>query len=805
MTRTLLGLWLAFVALPLSAQETTSPDDAQTPEDTQLAGLFTPQAAVGAFGGFGIVLPDSWLGEEYGNQFLGGLHTGAYGSWFVPGLNGLQLGGVFSLGLWLLAEAGDASSMALTLGPRVAWRLQFLPWLDVEPAIAGGVMLGIVNAPRLAGIYDAAYFTSWVDAAVTVGFTFGYNHRLALGVRFTTLFVGNPVQMHVTPELSYTFTFGRRPTPPLTIELPDLPPVYPAQYPQYNELNRLKATVINPSDLDYDNVRVVAISPELDASVTGEPLALLSKGSSQDIELRVPLADSLLQRTERSVLNLELQVEYEVRGETFSKAVSAEVTVLPRNSLTWDDTRHLGSFLTYTNEGVMQFARNAVAAAKQPNRPVSNLTKILAVIHAMQSHGLVYNVDPNTPFDQVAGTSVIDTVQYPFELLTTKAGDCDDLVALAMSMLEALSVDTAALTVPGHIMFMADSGFSVDEAYYLGDWQDKAIAQDGKLWIPIEITLLEGQFHEMWLDAAEQVRQAREDQSLEIMPTRQKVTAFPPLSPEGADAPTLNVDEFDENYLSRRATLLTTMAEQAEAQLQRESDGSVTSRIRAVRVNLFYEQFDAARAEMAPILADDPNNLTALSLSAAIESLAGDPVAARLWAIRAITAAQQLDNATGRQVTAAMYDEIDQSEQPDLLPLQPTGPRLAVLPIDGDSVLNPALAWAVDGAVDQAAAEMGLEGWDILKGTSVEVLQATQPDRWLDDQQVTLLLSTQVTADQVIFTMSQRGETGDTALANFSSSLTPQVLSGDREAIASLARTALAVLATLVREQNLDL
>ena len=62
---------------------------------------------------------------------------------------------------------------------------------------------------------------------------------------------------------------------------------------------------------------------------------------------------------------------------------------------------------------------------------------------ALGTHGLVYNIDLETPFLDIADDkSAFDTVKYPGDMLRDKIGDCDDLTALYGSLLANLGIET---------------------------------------------------------------------------------------------------------------------------------------------------------------------------------------------------------------------------------------------------------------------------------------------------------------------------------------------------------------------------
>jgi transglutaminase-like putative cysteine protease len=76
--------------------------------------------------------------------------------------------------------------------------------------------------------------------------------------------------------------------------------------------------------------------------------------------------------------------------------------------------------------------------------------------------------------------------------MSYKAGDCDDLTLLYCALLEGLGVESAFIAIPGHIY----AAFALDTAYLeavrLLIPSDLVIPLDGKAWVPVQITELDG-------------------------------------------------------------------------------------------------------------------------------------------------------------------------------------------------------------------------------------------------------------------------------------------------------------------------
>lgn len=94
-------------------------------------------------------------------------------------------------------------------------------------------------------------------------------------------------------------------------------------------------------------------------------------------------------------------------------------------------------------------------------------------------------------FYQSAGDlMVVDSISLPRNTLRNITGDCDDLTVLYCSMLEAVGIDTAFITVPGHIYAAFNTKVPVRD--YVRVYPDRRmiISVDGEIWLSVEITLI---------------------------------------------------------------------------------------------------------------------------------------------------------------------------------------------------------------------------------------------------------------------------------------------------------------------------
>jgi hypothetical protein len=110
-----------------------------------------------------------------------------------------------------------------------------------------------------------------------------------------------------------------------------------------------------------------------------------------------------------------------------------------------------------------------------------------------------YVIDPASSFvDLSEDASALDSLNYPYQTLYYRGGDCDDLSILYCSLLEVLGIDTAFITIPGHIYCAFDTGIPAAEETGESWRPEGLIEQGGKLWMPVEITVPGEGFYEAW-------------------------------------------------------------------------------------------------------------------------------------------------------------------------------------------------------------------------------------------------------------------------------------------------------------------
>jgi len=255
------------------------------------------------------------------------------------------------------------------------------------------------------------------------------------------------------------------------------------------------------------------------------------------VDLHALFSARLADWSRNRILPATVQVSYNDGKRTRSAKKQGRVTVYKRNALHWDSIGAATAFVSSDDEVVAAFASGVLQphseAIGQGGRASRSLMRAMLLFEAIGEYGVRYLADPNTPFEELAGSAfIVDSVQYPAELLTRRSGDCDDCTVLYCSLLENVSIPTAVVEAPGHILMVFDTGIRAYEVQKLGLPPDMYIERHGSVWIPVETTLFGKSFHEAWRVGMEKVLAMEAAGALTVVDTRQAWERYPPSPPD---------------------------------------------------------------------------------------------------------------------------------------------------------------------------------------------------------------------------------------------------------------------------------
>ena len=317
-------------------------------------------------------------------------------------------------------------------------------------------------------------------------------------------------------------------------------PIFPVFYSYYDRNPIGTATLTNPGGAAFhDLVLSFYIAQYMDNPKFAAPVPRLEPGDSITIPVHGLFTSRIMEVTEGARLSALVRLEY-LAGETErSLELVQSVQVLNRNALTWDDDRKLAAFVTARDPVVMGFARN-VSGVTQEAMPsgVNDALAVAAGLHeALDEYGVRYVPDPVTAYAEYSQQqNAIDHVLFPRQTLEYRGGDCDDLTALYCALLESVGVETAFITIPGHIYAAVSLGPEEAARRAFANPEELVFA-DGRAWLPVEVTLRAQGFLPAWREGAKEWRVHAATGTARLHPVHAAWEFYPPVGLPGSGTP----------------------------------------------------------------------------------------------------------------------------------------------------------------------------------------------------------------------------------------------------------------------------
>ncbi|GHV93725.1 hypothetical protein AGMMS50293_00450 [Spirochaetia bacterium] len=281
--------------------------------------------------------------------------------------------------------------------------------------------------------------------------------------------------------------------------------VFPVSFAWYerNSFATVRITNNEPNAITQVNVSFLLERYMNEGTVFAE-LPRLEPGQTVELPVTALFNESMLDLTANVLTNARISLDYRSLGAKKQNAFTLEMPVFHRNAMNWDDDRRAASFVSPRDPAAMYFARYVESAVRDLLRDgvPRNVQYAAALFETINLYGINYLIDPASLFVEKSGNvAIVDRLNYPYETLYYRGGDCSDLAILFCSLLEVLGIEGAFITIPGHLYAAFDIGDS-----QWGAGNDNIIAHNGKRWMPVEITLTGDNFNRAWQVGAREWR-----------------------------------------------------------------------------------------------------------------------------------------------------------------------------------------------------------------------------------------------------------------------------------------------------------
>jgi tetratricopeptide (TPR) repeat protein len=326
-----------------------------------------------------------------------------------------------------------------------------------------------------------------------------------------------------------------------SVDIPslELRPAFPVFYKHYDDhpvgTLQVKSNLKVPAT---DLKAQVYIKEYMDAPKAVDVPGVLQPGESRNVDLYALFTEKVLSVTEGTKVATEISLSYKVEGQTYENRRVETLTLWGRNAMTWDDNRKAAAYVTSKDPGVLNFARSVTSYVRgKENRSIcDNLQAAVALHEAVDLYGMNYSPNPKTPYAEASKQKdVVDFLQFPRETFQYKAGDCSDLSILYASMFQAVGIDAAFITVPGHIYVAFDTNLPADQAPKELIPTGQFIAFKGHAWIPFEVTSVHDGFVKAWELGVKEWRESSLSGQAGFYPITEAWAAYQPVGLPGAE------------------------------------------------------------------------------------------------------------------------------------------------------------------------------------------------------------------------------------------------------------------------------
>jgi tetratricopeptide (TPR) repeat protein len=330
-----------------------------------------------------------------------------------------------------------------------------------------------------------------------------------------SLFQFDYAYQHVPPvddthRLSMSMAFDFNPSL-VKIQEPEISSIFPALYQYYNQTPIGKVTLRNKRKKEPPLEVTVGLKTPYSKKAI-ETGVNLEPGAKKEIQVTASFSDKLFEVTSTTPKTAEIKVSYQSGKRTKYTTKTVKMYIYDRNSIRWSDgIDRAAVFVTSRDAVVKEFVNKTLQETKKHSIKTlvnRNFTVAMILFDALAAYGISYKADPENSYERMsAEPGIIDTIQYPRELLYSKQGDCDDCTMLYMACLANNDIPTAFVDAPKHIYCMFDLSIKPEDAEKMLLNKDLYIVRGGSVWIPIETTKLgKGSFLDACLEGVREYR-----------------------------------------------------------------------------------------------------------------------------------------------------------------------------------------------------------------------------------------------------------------------------------------------------------
>lgn len=316
--------------------------------------------------------------------------------------------------------------------------------------------------------------------------------------------------------------------------------VFPLMYSIYQNAPFGTIIIENNETAEIRNVVVKFRSENYTASEKEcGRIKVLKKRKKEEIPLCADFNENILQFSESGKLSGEVVIEYELLGKKRVAVSQVTVPVYNRNQIRWMDSAAISSYISSNSQEVLEFSKYLVGIARSHLRSGLNRNMQFAMYlnEGIRLNGIKCQTNSDTPYSTFhLDSELLDYIQYPYQTLSYKSGDRDDIGILYMAMLSSVGINTAFIPLENDFIVAFDLGVDASRAGTLFDGYDRILVVDDSIWIPVSISSMNEGFVNSWYKAIVELQELTEnEEDFEFILLSDAWQTYPPAGFSGKE------------------------------------------------------------------------------------------------------------------------------------------------------------------------------------------------------------------------------------------------------------------------------
>lgn len=408
----------------------------------------------------------------------------------------------------------------------------FYPFSRIEMGvgIAGGAYGGFST--------NKSHYAPWYRAYADLGFRI--NTKISLGLDFSwfncqyNTYWGNPGAAGFTAGVGLNIKFDTKKVSGNVEASADYEEsVFPLLYTIYKNNPLGTITINNNETAEIRNVVVKFRSEGYTASeLECGRIKLIHKHRSEGLSLSADFNDKILRFSESGQISGEVIVEYEILGDKRIATIPVTVPVYNRNTVRWFDPAMISSFVSTNSQEVLELSKYIVGVARNHVRSGlnRNLQFSMYLFEGISNCGIAYENTSDTPYDSVhLDPQILDYVQYPYQTISYRSGDKDDVGILFMSMLESVGISASFIPVQDDFIVAVLLGDDSNSLRNMFDGTDRLLIIDDQIWLPLSMSQIGNGFIKSWSRGVKLIQDAIDnDEDIDFVVLSDAWQMYPP-------------------------------------------------------------------------------------------------------------------------------------------------------------------------------------------------------------------------------------------------------------------------------------